>query len=162
MADLATAQGCQCHHHGRIIELGDFATGLLAQSIGGGGGAGGKTINLQGAGGGNAVSAGVNLGGSGAKGGSAGNVSVSNTASITTGTDDSRLSVLYGNNSYGIYAQSVGGGGGSGGEAVSIQGALSAEVLEQILASMAGLVEKEARPAMSPSRSGEIKTIGKT
>ena len=100
-----------------IQTLGDFSTGILAQSIGGGGGSGGSALSVTGGVGSNAVSAGVNLGGEGAAGGSSGSVTVSNTADITTGTNV--LSQLYGNNSYGIFAQAVGGGGGAGGEAIS-------------------------------------------
>ncbi|ORE93263.1 outer membrane autotransporter barrel domain-containing protein [Aurantimonas sp. 22II-16-19i] len=78
------------------------SAGILAQSIGGGGGNGGSTLD---------VGTGVNIGigGKSSVGGSAGTVDVVNAAAITT----------HGVQSHGIFAQSVGGGGGSGGYAIA-------------------------------------------
>ncbi|MBI1683798.1 autotransporter outer membrane beta-barrel domain-containing protein [Caulobacter hibisci] len=84
----------------RIVTLGKGASGILAQSIGGGGGVGGSAAGL------------VALGSGGGSGGDGGVVWVENAGSIETGADLAR----------GIFAQSVGGGGGTGGDA----GALAA------------------------------------
>jgi len=89
---------------------GTGAAGILAQSIGGGGGNGGFSGSL---GGGMSMAVGVSLGGNGA-GGSADIVQVTSTGNISTNFD----------NSSGIVAQSIGGGGGNGGFAVAIAGAI--------------------------------------
>jgi hypothetical protein len=94
-----------------LVTLGDNSTGILAQSIGGGGGNGGfsGTIALGGGG-----SAGVTLGGDGSGGSFAGTVEVTSHNSIFVAGDYSN----------GILAQSIGGGGGNGGFAVSLSGSL--------------------------------------
>jgi hypothetical protein len=74
--------------------------GILAQSVGGGGGVGGT-----------AVGGWFSLGGTGGGGGDGGTVDVTNTGHIIT-----RL-----NDSVGLAAQSIGGGGGDGGGSVSVQ-----------------------------------------
>jgi hypothetical protein len=91
---------------GRIDTFGDDADGILAQSIGGGGGSGGAsgTQNLQYEGADSNTVA-VAVGGSGGNGAIAGDVSVTNTGIIMTSGDKS----------FGIRAQSIGGGGGVGG-----------------------------------------------
>ena len=63
----------------------------------------------------------MGLGGSGAGGGSGGNVAVCGTLNSRRVRDALTGSgiVTYGANSYGIFAQSVGGGGGSGGSVVT-------------------------------------------
>ena len=142
-----------------IQTLGDFSTGILAQSIGGGGGSGGSALSVTGGVGSNAVSAGVNLGGDGAAGGSSGSVTVSNTADITTGTNV--LSQLYGNNSYGIFAQAVGGGGGAGGEAISGSVTLSTGTNVNAGVSLGGNGGSGSTGgAVSVSNSGSIRTLG--
>lgn len=92
-----------------IETFGTNADAILAQSVGGGGGAGG----FAGAGafspGSNSTQVAVSFGGQGGAGNFAGMVTVSNTAQLVT----------HGNDSIGILAQSVGGGGGSGGMAVA-------------------------------------------
>ena len=85
-----------------IDTYGHSATGLFAQSIGGGGGTGGFSIAGSGA---KTGSGSFSLGGSGGLGGHGDSVVVNNQNSIST---DGELS-------YGIVAQSVGGGGGAGG-----------------------------------------------
>ncbi len=114
----------------RIITQGEQAHGLYAQSVGGGGGSGGNVVAW------NAVIGGIeevpgvvvelNLGGKGGTGGSGGAVSVTSTGDI----DTSKF------RSYGILAQSVGGGGGDGGnitagtiafESATFTGALGSE-----------------------------------
>lgn len=91
-----TASDADLTTHG-TIDTGsglDFADGILAQSIGGGGGTGGDFNGLFGG-----------EGGAGGKGGSGDDVSVVNNGSINTN----------GVQANGIIAQSIGGGGGSGG-----------------------------------------------
>ena len=83
-----------------ISTLGNFSHGIFAQSVGGGGGNGGSASGISA------------YGGSGAGGGVGGNVNVTNSGLITTG---SPMYVYSGVLSDGIFAQSIGGGGGSGG-----------------------------------------------
>jgi hypothetical protein len=86
---------------GDIVTGGDFANGLLAQSVGGGGGTNGASIRDEYSVINPLGSSMVLRGGSGASG-SGGEVTVENSAEIATG----------GAFSHGILAQSVGGGGG--------------------------------------------------
>jgi uncharacterized protein YhjY with autotransporter beta-barrel domain len=88
-----------------IATSGDLASGILAQSIGGGGGNGGFSVSGSLAVSSDSGAVGVSLGGSGGTGGTAGSVSVLSNGTITT----------VGNHSCGIIAQSLGGGGGNGG-----------------------------------------------
>ena len=106
----------------RIVTFGDAAHGILAQSIGGGGGNGGKSVigatavgttkAAQSVGGisNKELSIGVALGGVGGSGNTGGTVTVNNSGFID----------VSGDRSYGIYAQSVGGGGGDGGLAITL------------------------------------------
>jgi uncharacterized protein YhjY with autotransporter beta-barrel domain len=98
---------------GNIETFGNHSYGILAQSVGGGGGDGGfsmaGTLTVDGG-------AALSLGGSGASGGAAGPVNLFSASSITT----------HGNDAHGLFAQSLGGGGGSGG--FSIAGNISASV----------------------------------
>ncbi|WP_155888872.1 autotransporter outer membrane beta-barrel domain-containing protein [Inquilinus limosus] len=89
-----------------ITTYGDHAAGIQAQSIGGGGGKGGSAVSFQA---GVLPLASVSVGGSGGGGGAAGDVSVGNTAQVTT----------YGADAHGVLIQSIGGGGGSGGAAAA-------------------------------------------
>ena len=79
-----------------ISARGASSTGIFAQSVGGGGGSGGVSLVQVG-------QASLTLGGSGAAGGDGGDVTATNDARIT----------LRGDNSIGILAQSIGGGGGA-------------------------------------------------
>jgi hypothetical protein len=97
---------------GNISTLGAASNGIFAQSVGGGGGNGGGALGLSGA---NEVSASIDVGGFGGGGGLAGAVEVDSTGSIST----------VGALSNGIWAQSIGGGGGNGGFALS--GSLAVE-----------------------------------
>jgi uncharacterized protein YhjY with autotransporter beta-barrel domain len=93
-----------------ISTLGDGAHGIFGQSIGGGGGDGGFAFSgAFGFGGETNVNVAVTVGGHGGDGGSGGTVDVDNQTAITT----------HGVQSHGIFAQSIGGGGGNGGLAVS-------------------------------------------
>ncbi|WP_340647003.1 autotransporter domain-containing protein, partial [Phenylobacterium sp.] len=85
---------------GDVVTFGDSSTGVLAQSVGGGGGIGGtaKASNYLN----------VALGGTGTSGGDGGDVEVAVKGAIATS----------GKAAYGVLAQSVGGGGGLGGGVV--------------------------------------------
>ena len=91
---------------GSIVTDGERAHAIFAQSIGGGGGNGGFAISGSA---GSIVSLSVAIGGSAGTGGDAGAVKVLGGGSIDT----------FAKQSYGIFAQSVGGGGGSGGFAIA-------------------------------------------
>ncbi|MFO1073622.1 MAG: autotransporter outer membrane beta-barrel domain-containing protein [Geminicoccaceae bacterium] len=88
---------------GQIGTTGDFALGVLAQSVGGSGGHGGYSTSA-----GAAVSAAI--GGAGAGGGAGGGVTFTNRATVISTEGAAASAVL---------AQSVGGGGGNGGAANS-------------------------------------------
>ncbi|WP_378942151.1 autotransporter outer membrane beta-barrel domain-containing protein [Mesorhizobium sp. ANAO-SY3R2] len=91
---------------GRIETHGFQSVGILAQSIGGGGGSAGDTLGgAEGYGNNATVSAQVNIGGGGGDGDHAGAVDVTNAMTIVTSGDSSSA----------IVAQSIGGGGGMGG-----------------------------------------------
>lgn len=100
--------------HGQDIVDGDESSGILAQSIGGGGGNGGLAISgaISVA---DLISVSVALGGKGAKGGHAGEM-----VSVTT-TSTTDINIV-GNNAQGISAQSIGGGGGNGGASFAVSG----------------------------------------
>jgi hypothetical protein len=90
-------------NQGDITTLGELAFGIFAQSIGGGGGAGGlgtgegeEDHNVQ-----------LNIGGSGGEGGTGGHVWVNQTGDVMT----------LGKDAIGVFAQSIGGGGGVAGSA---------------------------------------------
>ncbi|MEW5421159.1 hypothetical protein [Amorphus sp. 3PC139-8] len=126
-----TTGGSYTMEDGTVVATGGDAIGIFAQSVGGGGGTGGGTdpattfgfngqfINTvksvaqkgltQSPSLSISYSASVDVGGKGGAGGGGGDVTVTNTGSITT----------YGQRSYGIEAQSIGGGGGNGGSATS-------------------------------------------
>lgn len=95
---------------GSINTTGALSHGILAQSVGGGGGNGGYSV----AGGLGAMTGSVGLGGSGAGGGNGGTVNVD-----VRGIDATDMTIhTRGAGSHAIFAQSVGGGGGNGGFAV--------------------------------------------
>ncbi|NOZ32851.1 MAG: hypothetical protein GXP01_07220, partial [Alphaproteobacteria bacterium] len=101
---------------GNIMTFGKSAHGIIAQSIGGGGGNGGLAITgdlslgATGTTGAKKHVSTVALGGVGGLGNNAGNVVVENSGTIE----------VKGDNADGIYAQSVGGGGGTGGFSVAL------------------------------------------
>ncbi|WJS05674.1 autotransporter outer membrane beta-barrel domain-containing protein [Roseibium aggregatum] len=89
-----------------ILTTGDFAVGAMAQSIGGGGGNGGTATGV-----GLVTVANIQLGASGSAGGNGGETKLSfNGFAVET----------RGNNATGLLNQSIGGGGGNGGNAVAI------------------------------------------
>ena len=105
-------------NQGSIDTYGLGATGIYAQSVGGGGGNGGSSTA-----GGLFVS--VAIGGSGGTGNDAGQVSI-----FLEGSDENPASTIttQGNNSLGLFAQSVGGGGGNGGGAFAASIGVGASV----------------------------------
>ena len=104
--DVANAAG------GDIHTIGMFADGILAQSIGGGGGNGGLAVSGVFGLGGEETNVNINVavGGSGGAGSTGGDVHVLN---------DGDGILTEGDNAAGILVQSIGGGGGNGGDAVS-------------------------------------------
>ena len=118
--DGNAAGGVIVDNSGAIDTWGTNSYGILAQSVGGGGGNGGSAIALGfGTGGATntwTVNVGVTVGGGGGNGGVGKAVQVINRTNITT----------HGDESHGIFAQSIGGGGGNGGSAFSCDLAMSA------------------------------------
>ena len=116
-----TVQGNAVQVSPKIATNADRAKGVFVQSVGGGGGNGGSSVQITA---GLFGSVSVAVGGSGAKGGAGKEAKLTGNAHITT----------KGDNAEGILAQSVGGGGGSGGLAVSgslaigVKGAVSIAV----------------------------------
>jgi len=101
----------EMHHEGSITTLGDSAHGIIAQSIGGGGGTGGFAVS-GGLGGG--VSLQMAMGGKGGLGG------MGNVVNVGTELDPLQGQITtFGDRSYGILAQSIGGGGGDGGFSIA-------------------------------------------
>ncbi|KQW78785.1 autotransporter outer membrane beta-barrel domain-containing protein [Brevundimonas sp. Root1279] len=110
-------------NEGLIFTEGRFATGISANSIGGGGGDAGLVLDVQlgYAGTDNQTHRFVaNIGGSGGDGGVGGNVSVINRP--VAGDDHTGEIVTRGEGGYGIFAQSLGGGGGNGSSVLSLTG----------------------------------------
>lgn len=108
---------------GKITANGANAYGIVAQSVGGGGGHGGLAVAATlSAGTNGSGSLGLALGGEGGSGGAGGAVVVNSAATIST----------QGEKAYGIKAQSVGGGGGDGGLAVAggVGGGLGSDSLK--------------------------------
>ena len=101
-------------NQGDIITSGDKAYGIFAQSVGGGGGNGGSAVAFTATASPDpaeipTVAVSIAVGGGGGDGSIADTVHVTNGGDITT----------YGTDAHGIWAQSVGGGGGTGGYAAS-------------------------------------------
>ncbi|WP_172332267.1 autotransporter outer membrane beta-barrel domain-containing protein [Mangrovicoccus sp. HB161399] len=94
-------------HSGHVTTHGDWADGIVAQSIGGGGGAGGTSTAAGSQGTANIT---VGVGGKGGAGGSGGTVGITFNDNTGNGVATSGYSA------YGVLLQSVGGGGGQGGD----------------------------------------------
>jgi hypothetical protein len=110
--DGSASGNIYAYNDGLIMTAGPGAHGILAQSISGGGGNGGDSSALTAgasAGSGTSLNVTVSIGGSGGDSGAGGNVAVDNSAGAMIWTT--------GEGSDGIFAQSVSGGGGSGGTA---------------------------------------------
>ncbi|MBZ9935284.1 autotransporter outer membrane beta-barrel domain-containing protein [Mesorhizobium sp. BR1-1-16] len=86
---------------GAVTTRGANAWGVFGQSIGGGGGVGGAAVSS----GTNKINIDLTLGAGGGDGGKGGDVKIDNSGSVTT----------KGGAAFGVFAQSVGGGGGVGG-----------------------------------------------
>ena len=93
---------------GLVTTVSDGAHGILAQSLGGGGGAGGFSGSVT-AGTGSKPNVALSIGGGGGVAGNGSTVSLENDGAVQT----------TGNAAYGLFAQSVGGGGGDGGGSFS-------------------------------------------
>jgi uncharacterized protein YhjY with autotransporter beta-barrel domain len=94
-----------------ITTYGDFAAGIKAQSIGGGGGdAGHGGGNTQNFGTGYNITVGINLGATGGQGGNGGPVAIE-VFPISTASTSTVLT--WGSGANGVLAQSIGGGGGT-------------------------------------------------
>lgn len=94
-------------HGANVTTQGDFAFGVVAQSVGGGGGVGGSEFNAS------VKIPAVGIGGTGGTGGHGGTVTVasdSSSGSIST----------MGDNAHALVAQSIGGGGGTGGDSTGM------------------------------------------
>jgi hypothetical protein len=111
-----------------IATYGDNSRGIFAQSVGGGGGTAGGAV-AKGGGGANNVN--VAVGGSGGGGGNGGNVTVTNNATILT----------TGGSSEAIYAQSIGGGGGTAGSGTVGEGTSPQVTLAEFIAKGMGIGE---------------------
>ena len=102
-----------------LVTRGSFSAGVQAQSIGGGGGSGGNATTKMGAIGSASSTGTVAIGGNAGGGGDGAGVSLRNQAAISTGL--LRTDGLRGSFSPGLIAQSIGGGGGTGGNASTDQ-----------------------------------------
>ncbi len=138
---------------GMIQTGGSGAHGLVAQSVGGGGGNGGMSIaaNLTF----NATSKTplVSVGGSGGAGADGGTVLVNNSGSILTS----------GANANGILAQSIGGGGGNANMGFSLTGEVNSLVASNALSALMGAVNGGTGGtggSVTVNQSGDITVLG--
>ena len=106
--------------HPVISTNGDFSSGVVAQSIGGGGGKAGNSnlINRTKSVGATAITGGLALGGVGGAGGKGGDVVVELEAPDGSNNPSGAI-VTRGAFAYGLLAHSIGGGGGAGGNSLS-------------------------------------------
>ncbi|PVB62295.1 hypothetical protein DCO57_08340 [Labrenzia sp. 011] len=108
---------------GAITTSGHYADAIFAQSVGGNGGSGGLSYGgTLSAGTGSDISVNVEVGGAGGGGSLGGDVSVSNSAALST----------QGGNAHGIFAQSLGGSGGDGGAGYGFFGDFAREKEEYL------------------------------
>jgi len=123
------------NNHNNLTTAGDDSHGIFAQSVGGGGGNGGSTVSIS-------AFAGVAIGGNGDAGGDGDTVDLNffNRTVDIGGVPTSVLASIEtsGERSRGVYAQSVGGGGGSGGFAVQATGGFGGAVSVAVGGSGAG------------------------
>ncbi|MGR3571935.1 hypothetical protein [Brevirhabdus sp.] len=127
--------------------------GILAQSIGGGGGNGGLAIAFSGAVNpeGPSIAVSTAIGGKGKGGGGGSTVFVDNAGTIKTNTDRSDA----------ILAQSIGGGGGNGGGAVSISAAVGQGPAVAVGFAVGGAGAKGGNGAQATAiSSGDLTTSG--
>lgn len=102
-----------------ITTAGDFAFGVLSQSVGGGGGVGGAAFAAD------VVLPSVSIGGDSSQAGSAGNAVITNDPTARPINYPFSVTTT-GDNAHALVAQSVGGGGGSGGNASAVDLGLGA------------------------------------
>lgn len=111
--DAGKAGKASAQNAGRISTSGAYSEAIFAQSVGGNGGDAGSsyafTADLSG---GASIESTVTVGGSGGSGAVASDVKVSNSGALST----------IGGNAAGIYAQSIGGNGGVGGQGLAFLG----------------------------------------
>ncbi len=112
-----TAAAVGLTNKGHIITGGAGAEGVLAQSIGGGGGDGGDSEAFNSSFRASTVNVTTTIGGNGGSGGQGGDVEVANAGLVMTLNDHSAA----------VAAQSVGGGGGSGGFAEASTGSYTGQ-----------------------------------
>lgn len=117
-----------------LITTGSDSSGVQASSIGGGGGNGGQSIAGSVSG---IFSLSSSMGGTGGSGGKGGTVNLVN-ALYTSGINGQTYQVApssittYGDRSYGLIAQSIGGGGGSGGASINAALAGGASISQSV------------------------------
>jgi len=136
-----SASATHVYNGGLVATSGDGAIGILAQSIGGGGGAGGDSTAIsrvlpltQASKASIAVNLVTALGGDGGTGGHAGEVIVHNASHAGLGAGAVLTS---GTSATGIVAQSIGGGGGKGGDAHAVLYTVTMTQFFQALAKLA-------------------------
>lgn len=132
---------------GNVWTQGDRSSGVIAQSVGGGGGNGGFGISGSVSGvGTNAGAVAINLGGTGAAGGIGGAVTAHSSGTVLT----------QGSASVGFLAQSVGGGGGAA------MTSLSAAIDNLTIRAMLGAIDTDDAlgGAVTATRSSNIMTRG--
>jgi len=103
--------------NGDVTVTGDGSRGLVAQSIGGGGGHGGTAVTGAFTNSSSTKDLSLGIGGAAGGGGTGGVVTLTSRGSIATGSSADLAAGLTGE--HGILAQSIGGGGGSGGLSAS-------------------------------------------
>jgi uncharacterized protein YhjY with autotransporter beta-barrel domain len=104
--------GVDVDNDGSIVTYDSSSIGILAQSIGGGGGSGSTVITESFTSASGGATIGLGIGGTGGTGGTAGDVTVKNL--VTDNREDSGFIETMGAGAHGIYALSLGGGGGKG------------------------------------------------
>ncbi len=130
-----------------VVTMGDASAGLAAQSIGGGGGDG--AIAIAGAVAPGTASVTALIGGANVAGGNGGTVGVTNSGTIGTA----------GQGSSALLAQSIGGGGGTGGFNGTVNATLADDAFALVVAGGNADVESNAG-AVTATNSGALVTIG--
>ncbi|MDO5603976.1 MAG: hypothetical protein Q4G25_02330, partial [Paracoccus sp. (in: a-proteobacteria)] len=116
IAIMGDASGTDVASRGSVVTHGHFATGILAQSVGGGGGSGGNVTNGNFSIAGASITATSQTGGSGGAGGAGGHVTGRLYADVGTSGMFARGAVF----------QSIGGGGGAGGDVITAAASVNA------------------------------------
>jgi hypothetical protein len=152
----------------RLQTSGNQAIGLLAQSVGGGGGDGGAASSYDIG----IITLALAVGGNAGNGGDGGSLSIENDGSIQTGCGISAGNCGYGPSigprlegadAVGILAQSIGGGGGTGGSAAAKSLGLPADDIPTITADFAiggSGGDGGSGQAISVSNAGQIQSAG--